>query len=145
MHRRFLLGGLAAVLPLLASDLAVGGADAEPVQVPFECRARSSNDGCERRVRCPAGAAVEQATAACNLEHGAVTEAQLERVPRGELMVVRRSDHPEQGSCWVQETTLGEGARTIEDIGGRHYVNVGCQEHDKNGGDCHIRGVLSCR
>jgi hypothetical protein len=40
---------------------------------------------------------------------------------------------------------LQSGQKEITNIKGFPSVGVGCQEHDKNGGDCHIKGVLYCK
>ncbi len=114
--------------------------------VALECRTSANNDGCEKRVSCPSGTQIVAARAACNLEYGAITDAQLAEIPEGRLAVVRASDHVEEGSCWIEESRLiGDGRRSIEGVAGRSTVSIGCQEHDQNGGDCHLRGVLLCR
>ena len=114
-------------------------------EVTVECRVRSSNDGCEKRVDCPAGTTIRAARAACNLEHGRVTDEQLASVAHGYIAVVRPSDHVDEGKCWVGGSQVESGRVAIADIVGQTGVSVGCQEHDRNGGDCVVRGSLYCR
>ena len=115
-----------------------------PATVPIECAASGNNDGCETTVSCPEGTTIRGARAACNLEWGSVTDRRLSKVPDGVIEVVKPSDHAEEGSCWVGSTTLGVDRATIRGVAKRTSVNVGCQEHDENGGDCQIRGSLRC-
>jgi hypothetical protein len=114
-------------------------------QLPIDCGVKSSNDGCEKTVSCPPGMTIRAASAACNLEHGPVTDEQLDSVEPGYVEVVRRSDHVEQGRCWLGENRAQSGRVAISDTVGLTAVSVGCQEHDQNGGDCQIRGSLYCQ
>ncbi|MBC8024683.1 MAG: right-handed parallel beta-helix repeat-containing protein [Steroidobacteraceae bacterium] len=137
-------------------------------RVPIDCQINGENKGCQQTVSCPAGTKVVGAVAACNLENGAVTDAELATVPPHFIHVARLSDHVPSGSCFVEGNAVigkivnpsGGGifgaARTrnvpqsavqtsIRGIAGRTRVAVGCKEYDKNGGDCHIRGWLYCR
>jgi hypothetical protein len=144
--RLALLGSLAMVVVATAAMASGQRSRPQPVQaVEIDCRVSASNDGCETVVRCPAGTTVVRAKAACNLEYGAVTDAQLAGVPGSSLMVVVPSDHVEEGSCWVHQTRVNDGHERIEGVARLTQVSAGCQEHDKNGGDCHIRGTLLCR
>lgn len=115
-----------------------------PRTVPIQCQVSKNNDGCERTVSCPKGTRIRSASAACNLEWGSVTDRQLSNVPDDVIEVVRPSDHVDEGSCWVGATTVGDGRATLAGIANHASVKVGCQEHDKNGGDCEIRGLLRC-
>lgn len=112
--------------------------------VPIDCRVSGSNDGCETTVSCPQGMRIRGATAACNLEFGAVTDQQLSKLPDDVVAVLRSSDHVEEGRCWVGATSLDEGQASVTGIEDQSSVDLGCQEHDKNGGDCQIRGLLRC-
>lgn len=136
------VGCLGTVVALAAS--AASGAPV-PHEVAIECGVRSSNDGCASTVTCPAGTTIWSASAACNLEHGPVTDEQLARVEPGYVEVVRRSDHVEEGRCWVGGNLVESGRVALADVVGQKGVSVGCQEHDRNGGDCQIRGSLYCR
>ncbi len=111
--------------------------------VPFSCQVTGNNNGCQRWVACPYGMTAVSAVAACNLEYGTVSSGTLQSVAPNTIKVVRKSDDTSDGRCNVGRTELRSGERTIEGLGGR-WVSVGCREHDKNGGDCHIRGTLTC-
>lgn len=113
-------------------------------EVPFGCSISGDNGGCRDEVRCADGEVLVGARAACNLEHGRVHDAQLATVPRDALWVLRWSDVPQAGRCWIGD--LGGAAGEIA-LGGRvrgTRVEIGCREHDRNGGDCEIRGVAYC-
>ena len=116
----------------------------EPRLVPIECAVSKSNDGCETTASCPTGTTIRGISAACNLEWGSVTNQQLSKVPDDTIEVIRPSDHVDEGTCWVASTKISTGRATVGDIANRTNVKLGCQEHDKNGGDCQIRGLLSC-
>jgi hypothetical protein len=113
-------------------------------EVTIDCSVSSNNDGCQTTVACPAGTKIWTAKAACNLEYGSVSDEAVASVVPGYVKVVRSSDHVEEAQCWVGGTQIGSGEVVIAKIGGLTSLSVGCQEHDKNGGDCHIRGVLYC-
>jgi len=144
MHLRGLsvVGCLGTVMPFGASG--EGGSPALHA-VPIDCGVKSSNDGCEKRVACPPGTTIRTATAACNLEYGAVTEEQLEGVEQGYLEVLRPSDHVEEGRCWLGDNSVASGRLSIAAVVGQTEISIGCQEHDKNGGDCRIQGSLYCQ
>jgi hypothetical protein len=132
-------------------------------QVPINCPINGDDRGCHQTVFCPAGTKVVGAVAACNLEYGTVSDAELAMVPPNLLHVATFSDHLEDGSCYVgNNAVVGEIAFSsgfpiepyipesavqspIRGIVGLDRVAVGCQEHDKNGGDCQVRGSLYCR
>lgn len=119
-------------------------ADSPRAPVEFDCAASSSNDGCEKKIECPGSTRIVHAHAACNLEYGTVSDAQLSAVPYDRIRVVRASDHVSEGSCWVGPSNLDSGEQAITGVRGKRNVAVGCQEHDRNGGDCQIRGVVFC-
>lgn len=129
-------------------------------QVPIDCQVSDDNGGCHKTVYCPAGTTIVGAVAACNLEYGAVSDADLLPVPTNLIHVARSSDRIQDGSCYVgNNVVVGEIAGTfpalyiptsavqtsIRGIVGLSRVPVGCTERDNNGGDCHIRGWLYCR
>jgi hypothetical protein len=126
-------------------------------RVPIDCRISENNKGCHKTVSCPAGRKVVGAVAACNLEYGAVSDAELASVPPHLIYVARLSDDIEDGGCYVESNAVigklilhsfvpQSAVQTpIRGIAGRSRVAVGCDEHDVNGGDCHIRGSLYCR
>ncbi|HEY3237901.1 MAG TPA: hypothetical protein VGJ84_24490 [Polyangiaceae bacterium] len=127
--------------------LSVGDVRSQPAaqEVAIDCNVSSNNDGCETTVSCPAGTTIHSAVAACNLEFGLVSAEQLSSIEQGNLQVVAPSDHVEEGNCWIGSNSLRSGAQVIEGIEGQTSVTIGCQEHDKNGGDCDIRGSLYCQ
>jgi hypothetical protein len=130
----------------IVAAFGVGAAGSSPVvhEVTVECRVQRDNDGCETWVECPQGTRIRTARAACNLEHGAVTDEQLSAVEQGYIEVIRRSDHVEQGNCWLGTSHVHSGRVATAALAGLTGITVGCQEHDKNGGDCQIRGSLQC-
>jgi hypothetical protein len=113
--------------------------------VPYDCSVSGSNTGCSEAPACPIGTRIAGITAACNLESGSVTDAQLASVPGNTIDVVRASDNVSDGRCWVYNTSVSSGEATIEDVLDRRSTPVGCRESDSNGGDCQIRGNLYCR
>lgn len=115
-----------------------------PREVPFSCSVTGDNSGCRGEVRCAEGETLVGAHAACNLEYGPVSDAELASVPRDALWVLRWSDVPQQGRCWIGE--LGAAAGEVP-LAGRvrgSSTAFGCREHDRNGGDCAIRGLAYC-
>ena len=113
--------------------------------VPFDCPMSGSDAGCSRTPRCPTGTHIVGAKAACNLESATVTDAELASVANGTLGVTRASDVVAEGSCTLAATTLRSGAAPVEAALDRVAVTASCKEHDSNGGDCNIRGILYCR
>lgn len=136
-----LVGCVGLVVAFAAS--AANGTPA-PGEVPFECNVNSNNDGCEAAVACPSGTKVSSAQVACNLEYGLISEERLASVEPGYVEVVKPSDQVEHGRCWLAKTSVGSGRAELVDLVGQKAISFGCQEYDRNGGDCHIRGVLSC-
>ena len=132
----------------------------DPIAV--ECRANDTNNGCQNFLSCPLGQRVTNVKAACNLENGSVTDAELASVPMGSVRVTRASDPPtSNGSCYVLNASLSTGtqsitvqktetvynggwANTIPLENGVRTVNIGCKEKDANGGDCHVRAEFTC-
>jgi len=140
--RGLIAGGCLGIL--VAFGASAAGSSPTSLEVTIECRVETNNDGCETRVSCPAGTTIRTARAACNLEYGPVSDKQLSSVEHGYVEVVRRSDHVDEGQCWLGSSQVDRGRVAIADVVGLTSVSVGCQEHDKNGGDCQIRGSLFC-
>lgn len=111
--------------------------------VPFECRAEGTNRGCAGRAACPAGTNVVAVKAACNLEFGAVGAAQLAQTPWSLAGVVKRSDDAGDGVCRVGGVDVGMSGAHLRPR--TREIAFSCREHDRNGGDCHVRGALACR
>jgi hypothetical protein len=148
LHRRRVLRRVSAVgcLSLVVGfgSSAAGGPPAVH-EVAIDCRVTSSNDGCEARIACPPGSAIQSVTAACNLEYGPITDEHLGLVEPGYLQVLRPSDHVAEGQCWLGAHRTASGRIATADLAGQTGVWIGCQEYDRNGGDCHIRGALYCQ
>ena len=111
--------------------------------VPFECTIEGNNAGCVRNIYCPSGL-VHGIIAACNLEWGTVSDEELSSVPLNYLWVVRASDNVDSGYCGVNSTWIRSDATEITLPVGSNRVTVYCREHDRNGGDCQIRGIRYC-
>lgn len=119
---------------------------ADPVrQMDVDCQATDSNSGCERTFSVPPGKKIVGAKAACNLEFGAVSTADLDAVPANLVQVLRASDTLSEGRCTVGGTSLGRSMAAIVGVNGLNGVTIGCREHDANGGDCHIKARLYFR
>ncbi|MDY6948836.1 MAG: right-handed parallel beta-helix repeat-containing protein [Pseudomonadota bacterium] len=171
-----LLEGIVAPQDSVAAPTAgLAGSLCATRRVPIDCRITGDNNGCRQTVPCPAGTKVIGAVAACDLENGAVPDAELATVPSHLLHVARLSDDIEDGSCFVGASAVKAAPSDprllplswvglsswfsnqprviprsavqthIREIAGRSSVEVGCKEYDENGGDCHIRGSLYCR
>jgi len=105
------------------------------------CQVEHDNNGCERVFKAFEGYKIVGVKAACNLEYGSVSDSQLNAVPANTLKVVKQSDHrwlETRGYCYVGNTKITGGKKTIGSINGVDRIHLGCREHDKNGGDCHI-------
>jgi hypothetical protein len=110
----------------------------------FECRTAGSNTEVECTASCPEGYVIESAKAACNLETDEISIDELSRQGWGTLEVQRASDNIEEGRCRFGRHDFNRDVRRIADVRGARSVSVACREHDKNGGDCVISGVLAC-
>jgi len=129
--------------------------------IAIECTASQDNNGCSNILSCPLGTKVSSVKAACNLESGSVTDAQLAGVPAGNVRVVKASDNVKDGKCYVLSAAVSTGTTpvpvqmtwtavqsgrsvTIPNENGVRTVSVGCSERDSNGGDCHVRAEFTC-
>ena len=111
----------------------------------FACSVTGSNSGCAKTFSCPVGRKLVSMKAGCNLEWGDVTSSQLNSIPWGSLDVTRTSSSVSAGTCSVGDTTIHSGETSIDEpFGMNRSVEVSCKEHDKNGGDCVIRGQALC-
>jgi len=113
--------------------------------VPFDFTNAGSNDRKERTVSCPSGLRIIGAKAGCNLEFGVVTENDLAAVSPNVIRVFKTSDNVSEGSCWINVNETKKENITLINIDGLTSVRVGCREHDNNGGECNIKGLLYCR
>ena len=117
-------------------------------RITFDCQVSGDNNGCNQTIGCPSGPPIRRivgAVAACNLEYGSVTDDELSTVPVGFIQVLRASDNIYQGSCHLAGTSLRIGMKELKYVIDHSAVSMGCDEHDNNGGDCHIRAALYCR
>jgi parallel beta-helix repeat protein len=120
-------------------------ADCRITKVGFSCQVSGKNKGCQKVAACPSGKKLVGAKAACNLEFGTVSSNALKPILPNLIKVLKASDKVSSGSCYVGSNKLRSGQKEMANINGRPSVAVGCKEHDKNGGDCHIKGNLYCR
>ncbi|MCI5207580.1 MAG: hypothetical protein D3910_02030 [Candidatus Electrothrix sp. ATG2] len=145
LNLRYLLL-LLTIMPLLS--VVVSSLVFAQEVVDWECRVQGNNAGCKKTIKAPSGKKIVGVTAACNLEYGAVSKSKLASVPAGSIKVVVKSDrrwaYPD-GYCYVGKTKIYSGTKKIDGINGINQVRVGCFEHDKNGGDCHIRGTVTLK
>jgi len=109
------------------------------------CQVSGNNAGCQKVASCPTGRRLVGASAACNLEYGSVTDAELASVPAGQVGVVRASDSVSDGWCSLGDDGTASGRVAIDGIADRTSVSLACREKDANGGDCHVRAALYCR
>jgi parallel beta-helix repeat protein len=111
-------------------------------RVLHECRASGTNAGCQRTAACPAGKRIVGAAAACNLEYGTASEADL---APGAITVTRASDVVSDGRCVLGGARASQGRVAVTGVVDRESVSFACSERDANGGDCHIVTALYCR
>lgn len=127
----------------------LGGNTAERLSLPsqnmqFDCSTTSSNAGCDRLVSCGTGRTIRSIKAACNLEYGSVSWDEVKKQSDNTLQVDRASDHVGEGACSVDNTIIHQGTASLKNMIGANQVRVRCREHDKNGGDCEIKGIILC-
>lgn len=113
-------------------------------RVDFGCQKNDSNAGCQSMAHCPAGKHITRLKAACNLESGSVTDAQLSTVPENALRVLKPSSTVHEGRCWTNTAVTSSGTIAASGVG-YQSVTAGCRERDDNGGDCQIKGTMYCR
>lgn len=113
--------------------------------VNFSCQVNANNAGCREQVRCPEGTLIVGVRAACNLEYGSVSNQSLKNVSNNTLEVLRASDRQRDGLCQLDNIGIAAGKITLNKLLGNQYINYSCDEHDSNGGDCHIKGQLLCQ
>jgi hypothetical protein len=111
--------------------------------VPFSCQVTGNDEGCQGVASCPAGTQVLAVTAACDLETGSLAAGALALVDVGEVTVTRQSDTRSDGRCFAGDTLVQAEHAIARGAAGRD-VTFGCRERDANGGDCQVRGTLSC-
>lgn len=113
--------------------------------VDFDCTTSGNNGGCSKAVSCPTGTHILAAKAACNLEIGSVDVNYVKNtLSWNNLSVVKASDISNEGRCRIDEKSIQSGSAIIDEKN-KTRVFVSCSEHDRNGGDCNIRGQLYCQ
>ena len=111
----------------------------------FECSRSDSNDGCSVIAACPAGRQVAGVRAACNLETGTLPAGAVGGVAWDNVRVVRRSDTTSDGRCTVGGVSVEQGEASLRtESGVARSLVASCRDHDRNGGDCAVRGELLC-
>ncbi|MDC3962531.1 right-handed parallel beta-helix repeat-containing protein [Polyangium jinanense] len=119
--------------------------DCTMTMVPFGCSKSGSNAGCNTSATCPSGTKIIGAKAACNLETTDVTADDLESTPAGIVDVVQLSDNTSDGKCIVGDTTVVSRDDVVRGPSGATSLTAHCEEHDNNGGECAVKGVLYCK
>jgi hypothetical protein len=118
--------------------------DCSMSMVSFGCSKSDSNAGCSTTATCPSGTKIIGAKAACNLETTDLTTDDLDSTPAGMIDVVRLSTNTEDGECKVGSTTVVSRADVIRGAYGSTSISAHCEEHDNNGGECAVKGILYC-
>lgn len=108
----------------------------------FGCQASGDNAGCSGQTACADGTTLRAVKAACNLEFGAVSDAQVKRTPWSFAGVVKRSDNQADGQCRLGEIDVSENGAQLGGL--PNAFGYSCAERDRNGGDCHVRGEIAC-
>jgi hypothetical protein len=116
--------------------------------VPFQCSVSGNNNGCVVRKDCTGGSVKVAVKAVCNLE--LANFENLSTVPANTLSVARASDTVANGMCYLSDdtttTAISSGSRNVTPLTGGvgFYIKGSCREYDQNGGDCTIKGELTC-
>lgn len=121
---------------------------AEPrklVSLPFGCSVKGNNNGCSGIVRCPSGTSVSAVKAACNLESGKVLKAHVNAVPWNITWILRASEKVWEGNCQIANVNAQRGQARLNSLIGQRQLSFHCQERDRNGGDCDVKGVVQCK
>lgn len=114
-------------------------------QHEFSCQVSSNNSGCQNKFSCPRGKKIVGIKAGCNLESSSVSNSALRSIKDNTLSVIRASDFSNQGRCQIENTIINQGTTSLAAFIGDYRISFSCQEHDKNGGDCQIKGIVTCQ
>lgn len=116
-------------------------------EVPLNCGISNDirNTGRVRSASCTGGRRILTASATCNLENQSLSSAQTHNTLKNMLKVAVPSAELEKGNCFIGSNNIKQRYKIVSHIDGASTVNYGCREHDKNGGDCLIRGTLYCK
>ncbi len=113
------------------------------LETPFGCHRSLSANGCSDVASCPSDSRLIGLKAACNLELGRISDAQLDGVRGGTVRVVRPSDRVSDGLCQVAGVSIREGTASVS-VPSSGTVDSSCREKDSTGGDCEVRGLMYC-
>jgi hypothetical protein len=112
------------------------------------CQRGSANPGCYTKFKCPAGFALTNARASCDLERG----RKHDPPDWNNIRVAKESDNRSDGVCRIGDmrtstgtTPLGSTTLAYIATSQPEVSNMGCHERDKNGGDCSIHAQFICR
>jgi hypothetical protein len=109
----------------------------------FYCGVEKNNQGCSGEIpRCPAGMHATAIKAACNLEYGDTKS--IKTLEWNKIRVDNASDNISEGKCQVGDKTISSGEAPLSLLIVSSDKSFSCKEHDKNGGDCVIRGLIQC-
>ncbi|WP_299011754.1 hypothetical protein [uncultured Shewanella sp.] len=117
--------------------------DIDPEITDFECQIEHNSEGCYQYISCPDDKISADIRAACNIEWGTVTKDDLPNW--GHLDIIRQSDTLPDSECLVHEvSSYLEESHSHVYPSYENQTYIGCKEHDKNGGDCHVLGQQIC-
>lgn len=117
----------------------------KPVTLPFGCSVKGNNNGCAGVVSCPTGTRVSAVKAACNLESGKVSSAHVNAVPWNITWILRPSKKVREGNCQIANINAQRGQVKLDSLIGQRQLSFRCQERDRNGGDCDVKGAVQCQ
>jgi hypothetical protein len=111
-----------------------------------ECKITGNSNGCTTNFICPQNQAITAVKVGCNLEWGTVTDSQMNSVRWGKMNILRQTDTNTRASFCRVETDREKyaGSHSISSPIGKTAVSMSCKEHDKNGGDCHVKAQFIC-
>lgn len=111
-----------------------------------ECKITGNSQGCTANFVCPQNQEITAVKVGCNLEWGSVTDSQMNSVRWGKMNILRETDNRINDSFCRIDTDREKrgGSHSITTPIGKTAVSMSCKEHDKNGGDCHIKAQFIC-
>jgi hypothetical protein len=113
-------------------------------RIDFSCSRSDSNDGCSTTAACPGSRRLVGLKATCHLESASLSATELALTMFDVLRVSSPSDVEAQGRCSVGNQMIRSGRTPLTSQLGRDRVEASCEEWDRNGGDCTIKGVALC-
>jgi len=137
-------GASACVVKACTDGIRSNVSSCSMTSVPFVATASNTNATASTVAKCPTGMTAVGVTAACDLEHGSITSAELASVDPGKLQVLTPSDQVSDGLCSVGGTSQSKGEVQLRGGPSVKELKATCRERDSDGGDCQIRGTLFC-